>query len=436
MNEFLNTRLQHPAQQIVLVIGRIYNRGLTTTSGGNISIIDNDGDIWITPAGVDKGSLRPSDIMCIKKDGSVIGKHKPSSEFPFHKAIYDMRPDIKAIIHAHPPALVSFSIVRKIPNTNIISQAKHICGPIGYAEYEIPGSHALGERIAQEFDKGYMAIIMENHGTVLGGTDLVDAFQRFETLEFSARTILYGNTIGEPRYLTDNQIDDFDSQIPDLLPENEVVSYPSDERKKRAEICSIVHRACNQGLMISSYGTVSARWKSNDFLITPTNVPRWDLEVGDIVQIKDGKREPGKVPSRATWMHQEIYNRNPQINSIILTQSPYLMAFGVTKAVLDVRTIPESWIFLQDVSSLHFGSHFQGQYEILEILKLGNPAMIIQNDAVLVTGDQLLQTFDRLEVAEFSAKSLVMSASIGELKPINDQQVEDLRKIFFPKDSD
>lgn len=235
MNEFLNTRLQHPAQQIVLVIGRIYNRGLTTTSGGNISIIDNDGDIWITPAGVDKGSLRPSDIMCIKKDGSVIGKHKPSSEFPFHKAIYDMRPDIKAIIHAHPPALVSFSIVRKIPNTNIISQAKHICGPIGYAEYEIPGSHALGERIAQEFDKGYMAIIMENHGTVLGGTDLVDAFQRFETLEFSARTILYGNTIGEPRYLTDNQIDDFDSQIPDLLPENEVVSYPSDERKKRAE---------------------------------------------------------------------------------------------------------------------------------------------------------------------------------------------------------
>jgi len=436
MNEFLNTRLQHPAQQIVLVIGRIYNRGLTTTSGGNISIIDDDGDIWITPAGVDKGSLRPSDIMCIKKDGSVIGKHKPSSEFPFHKAIYDMRPDTKAIIHAHPPALVSFSIVRKIPNTNIISQAKHICGPIGYAEYEIPGSHALGERIAQEFDKGYMAIIMENHGTVLGGTDLVDAFQRFETLEFSARTILYGNTIGEPRYLTDNQIDDFDSQIPDLLPENEVVSYPSDERKKRAEICSIVHRACNQGLMISSYGTVSARWKGNDFLITPTNVPRWDLEVGDIVQIKDGKREPGKVPSRATWMHQEIYNRNPQINSIILTQSPYLMAFGVTKAVLDVRTIPESWIFLQDVSSLHFGSHFQGQYEILEILKLGNPAMIIQNDAVLVTGDQLLQTFDRLEVAEFSAKSLVMSASIGELKPINDQQVEDLRKIFFPKDSD
>jgi len=122
--------------------------------GGNISIIDDDGDIWITPADVDKGSLHPSDIMCIKKDGSIIGKHKPSSEFPFLKAIIDRRQDIKAIIHPHPPALVSFSIIRKIPNTNIISQAKHICGLIGYAAYEVPGSYASGERIAQEFDKG------------------------------------------------------------------------------------------------------------------------------------------------------------------------------------------------------------------------------------------------------------------------------------------
>jgi L-fuculose-phosphate aldolase len=91
-----------------------------------------------------------------------------------------MRPDIKAIIHAHPPALVSFSIVHQIPDTNIISHAKYICGPIGYASYELPGSDLLGERIGAEFGKGYMAIIMENHGTVMGGSDLVDAFQRLK----------------------------------------------------------------------------------------------------------------------------------------------------------------------------------------------------------------------------------------------------------------
>ncbi|TXK52607.1 class II aldolase/adducin family protein [Pontibacter qinzhouensis] len=431
MKEVLNTQLLHPREQIALIMGRIYKRGLTTTSGGNISLLDENGDIWISPAGVDKGALQPSDIMCVKKDGTVVGPHRPSSEFPFHKAIYQIRPDIKAIVHAHPPALVSFSIVRAIPRTNVISQAKHVCGPIGYAPYELPGSAALGAKIAEEFLKGFKAVIMENHGTVVGGADMMDAFQRFETLEFSARALLYGKQVGEPTYLSDEEIDAFEMQIPHLLPEMEEVSHPSDEREKRKEICKIVHRACNHGLMISSYGTVSVRWRDNDFLITPTGVPRWDIQLEDIVLIKDGKREPGKMPSRTTYLHQEIYARHPEINSIILTQSPYLMAFAVTGAPFNVRTIPESWIFLQDVPSLPFGIQFKGRTEIPEILSPANPAVIIRNDSVLVTGDKLLQTFDKLEVAEFSAKSLVMCAPLGNLVPISNEQVEALRAAFL-----
>lgn len=431
MVEVLDTRLLHPRDQVTMVIRRIYNHGMTTTSGGNVSVIDENGDIWITPASVDKGSLRPSDIMCVTKDGSVHGRHKPSSEYPFHKAIYDIRPDIKAIIHAHPPALVSFSIVHSIPDTRIISQARHICGPIGYASYELPGSRELGARIADAFRLEHKALVMENHGTVVGGSDLVDAFQRFETLEFCARTILYGKTIGTPDYLTDKQINLFDAQIPGLLPEMAHVDYPSDEREIRSEIVKIVHRACRQGMMISSYGTISVRWRNDDFLITPTGVPRWDLQIDDIVQIRDDMREPGKLPSRATWLHQEIYRQNPGINSIIITQSPYLMAFGVTNTELDVRTIPESWIFLQDIPSVPFGSHFKGSKEITDILSHNTPAVIIQNESVLITGDKLLQTFDRLEVAEFSAKSLVLARPIGKLIPINDKQVEELRKTFL-----
>ncbi|MBC7914208.1 MAG: class II aldolase/adducin family protein [Pyrinomonadaceae bacterium] len=431
MNEILNPRIMHPRDQIALVMGRIYRRGLTTTSGGNISVIDDNGDIWISPSAVDKGKLLPSDIVCVKNDGTIIGRHKASSEFPFHKAIYAIRPDIKAIIHAHPPALVSFSIVRTIPNTNIITQASRICGPVGYAEYELPGSQALGAKIADEFTKGYKAVIMENHGTVVGGSDLMNTFERFETLEFCARTILYGKAVGEPKYLSNQQINAFESQVPALLPEMEEVTYTSEEREKRLEICDIVHRACTQGLMISSYGTISTRWKGNDFLITPTDVPRWDLRIEDIVQIKDGKREPGKVPSRTSYLHQEIYNKHPEINSIILTQSPYLMAFAVTGAAFNVRTIPESWIFLQDVCSLEFGSHFQCETVIADLVSKHNPAVIIKNSCVLVTGNQLLQTFDYLEVAEFSAKSLVLCASIGDLVPISNEQVEELRHAFI-----
>ena len=423
-------KLTHPRNQITLIIDRIYKRGMTTTSGGNISIMDENGDIWVTPSAVDKGSLKPSDIICVKKDGTIVGEHKPSSEFPFHKAIYEARPDIKSVIHAHPPALVSFSIVRQIPNTNIISQAKHICGPIGYADYEVPGSEKLGEVIAKEFEKGYKAIIMENHGTVLGGSDLFDAYERFETLEFCARTIVYGSQIGKPNYLTDEQIEALEAQLPDLLPEMDETIHSSEEKEKRLEICEIVQRACQQGLMISSYGTASVRLKDDDFLITPTNVPRWNITLEDVVQIKDGKREKGKTPSRASWIHQEIYKRNPKVNSIIMTQSPYLMAFGVTKKHFDVRTIPESWIFLQDVPSLGYGSYFEANKNT-EILEANSTAVIIENDSVLITGDKLLQTFDYLEVAEFSAKSIVLGTSLGKMVPINDDQVEDLRKAFL-----
>jgi len=432
MSQIINTQLMHPRDQIVAVISRIYERSLTTTSGGNISIIDDNGDIWVTPGAVDKGSLRASDIMQVKRDGTIVGKHKPSSEYPFHKAIFEARPDIKAIIHAHPPALVSFSIAHQIPNPNVISQAKHICGAIGYASYEIPGSKELGERIGIEFAKGYKAVIMENHGTVVGGSDINDTFQRFETFEFCARTIIYGQMVGEVKYLNDEQIKQFEDQTISPLPEMSQVEYPSDERQIRTEICRIVQRACRQGLMVSSYGTVSVRWRGNDFLITPTDVVRWNMDLDDIVQIRNGHREPCKNPSRVTWLHQEIYNRFPHINSIILTQSPYLMAFGTSHQALDVRTIPESWIFLQDVPLMPYGSHFREKTEILDKLAEGKmPALIIENDSVLVTGNQLLQTFDRLEVAEFSAKSLVMASSVGQLKPINRQQIENLRRAFL-----
>jgi len=427
----LNTKWMHPRDQIILIIDKIYKGGLTTTSGGNISVIDENGDVWVTPSAIDKGTLRPSDIVCVKGDGTIEGRHKPSSEYPFHIAIYKCRPEIKAVIHAHPPALVSFSIVRQIPNTNVIPQAKNVCGPIGFAPYALPGSNELGAVIAEEFTKGVNAVIMENHGAVVGGSDLSDAFQRFETMEFCAHTLINGSTIGTPNYLTDEQIEEFENQIPLVLPEMDDVSYPSGERAIREQIRKIVLRACNQGLMISSYGTVSVRWKENDFLITPTNVARWDIQLKDIVQIKGGKREPGKVPSRSTWLHQEIYKRKPHVNSIILTQTPFLMAYSITGEKIDVRTIPESWIFLQDIPNMPFGSHFTGEETILKTISKNTPAVIINNDSVLVTGDKLLGTFDRLEVAEFSAKSLTMGASLGQLIPINDEQIEKLRKKFL-----
>ena len=107
------------------------------------------------------------------------------------------------------------------------------------------------------------------------------------------------------------------------------------------------------------------------------------------------------------------------------------MAYSVTGKKIDVRTIPESWIFLQDIPMVDFGQQFDATEEMAKMFTPDTPAVIIKNDSIIVTGDKLLQTFDRLEVAEFSARSLIMGHPLGELVPINDDQIEDLRKKFL-----
>ncbi len=422
----------HPAEQIAIIIGRIYRSGMTTTSGGNLSIMDSNGDMWITPAGIDKGSLKPSDIMCVKADGTIVGHHRPSSEYPFHKAIYKMNPKAHSVIHAHPPGLVTFSVVHQIPDTSIIPQARAVCGPVGFAEYALPGSELLGKKIVAEFKKNpdYKAVIMENHGVVLFGEDIADAYQRFETLELCARTILNAKTLGEPKYLSEEQITKHEMAVNTPFEHFMNVDHPSDERAIRTEICQIVRRACSQGLMCSSYGTASVRWKGNDFLITPANVQRWDIDPEDIVQIKDGMVEAGKMASRSVALHYEIYRRNPKVNSIILTQSPALMGFCTTGVNFDVRTIPESWIFLQDIPTFPFGSQYDEHLSALADEFRQRPFVMLENDSVVVTGDKLINTFDRLEVADFSARSLILAAPLGSLKPITDAEIEDLRVAF------
>ena len=178
--------LTHPRDQIVQAMERIYRYRMTTTSGGNLSVRDEAGDIWISPARIDKGNLRREDIVCVRADGRGEGPHRASSEFPFHLGIYRRRSDVRAVVHAHPVALVAFSICRTVPDTTLFPQARNVCGAVGYAPYALPGSEQLGRNIAEVFGSGFDCALLENHGVVVGGADLQEAFERFETLEFTA----------------------------------------------------------------------------------------------------------------------------------------------------------------------------------------------------------------------------------------------------------
>ena len=291
--------LMHPADQLVMIMARIYRYGMTTTSGGNLSIRDDNGDIWITPSGIDKGNLTRADMIQVKPDGTLIGIHKPSVELPFHKEIYRVRPDLRAIVHAHPPTLVAFSLARKLPNTHLIPTASEVCGEVTMARYDVPGSEQLGRNIAEEFAKGYNSVLLENHGVVCGGKDLFGAFMSFETLDTCGRLEIDAKKLGAPRSLTDAQIELESAKAHPPMDAFVARVISSEECAGRRDMCHLIHRAYDQRLFTSTQGTFSMRLSDGSFLITPYMKDRKYLEPEDIVRIKNGMCETGKTPSRA-----------------------------------------------------------------------------------------------------------------------------------------
>lgn len=426
----MNLEMLHPADQLVMFMERIYGYGMTTTSGGNLSILDNNGDIWITPGSIDKGSLTRDDMICIKPDGTIIGNHKPSSEYPFHQHIYKTRPDIKAVLHAHPPALVAFSIVRKLPSTSLIPNVKFSCGEIGMAKYGLPGSQDLGDKISAEFEKGFNTVILENHGVVIGAKTMFDAFKSFETLDFSARLEIDANNIGTPVKLTPEQIEWYKSRQNVSMDEFVSNHITSEEKIARRDMCKFIKRAYNQQLFTSTQGTFSQRLSDDSFVITPAGPDRKYLEPEDIVKINGDYKEMGKNPSRSVELHREIYKQHPHINSIIIAHPPCIMAFAVTDEPLDSRTIPESYILMRHIPKLDFGSNYLKPKETAAVFRENTPIAIIKNDCVIVTGSDLLNAFDRLEVAEYSARAIIAAKDLGDVVAINDSEIDDIEKAF------
>lgn len=430
----MNINFIHPADQLVMFMQRIYDKGMTTTSGGNLSIMDEDGNIWITPAGVDKGTLNRNDIVCVKADGEVVGMHKPSSELPFHAAVYKMRPDLKAVLHAHPPALVSFSIARKNPSLDLLPSVRKMCPEVRIAVYAVPGSEELGSNIGACFADGCDIVLLENHGVCIGAESMFKAFQRFETLEYSANLEILANKIGTPRQLSEEAYRVTETRAHLKMDDFIAHSISVEELAARRDMITLIHRSYKQGLFTATHGTYSVRLSDGSFIITPFGQDRAYLEEDDLVRVKAGMKEMGKTPSRAVSLHEKIYNANLEIRAILLAHPVHAMAFAVTDTPFDPRTIPESYILLRDVKRMAYGDIYTKQDETAAYFGEATPAALVENDCAIVTGASLLQAFDRLEVMESTAHSIINAASVGKIVHISEKEIEDLKDAFHLKD--
>jgi L-fuculose-phosphate aldolase len=424
----METAWLHPREELVETMRRIYRYKMTTTSGGNLSILDTDGSIWITPSRVDKGSLQPSDVVRVLADGTREGLHPPSSEFPFHREIYRRRPDIKAIVHAHPGALVAFSICRLVPDTRVQSHAHSVCGRVAIAPYACPGTAELGEKIAATFAEGADCVLLENHGVVIGARDLREAFQRFETLEFVAQTIIHASSLGAVQVLPASQLG------VETMPEfGELPDAPASNREKelRTAITRFVQRAYQQRLLISTAGAFSARLDDHTFVITPRRRDRLELTPGGLVRARRDACERGKRPSRCALLHALIYERHPEVGAIINAQPAHASAFCMTQAPLSTRTIPESYIVLNEAPKLPFQRIVEDASRIAGEVSLGRrPVVLIENEGAVILGRDVLDAFDRLEVLEATTEALLLARPLGPVVPMPDDAIAELRRVF------
>lgn len=430
----MNIQYIHPADQIVMFMQRVYDKKLTSMSGGNLSIRDNEGNIWITPASIDKGSLTRRDIICVRPNGDCEGPHAPSSELPFHRSVYKLRPDLNAVLHAHPPALVAFSVVRRLPELNLTPTVRYMCKNIKMAAYAIPGSQALSAEVGKVFEQGCNIALLENHGVCVGAADMLTAFQQFETLNYAAELEALATRRGEIRPLSETACQMSKTSVCSELRNVSPQPCSSEELAARRDLIALIRRSYKMGLFTAAQGTYSTRLSDGSFIITPLHADPAYLEADDLVRIQDGAKEPGKTPDADVLLHQKIYDKNPQIGAIAFAQPVHSMVFAVTDMPFDTRTIPESYILLRDVKRIPFEAAYQNLDDVAAEFDNAHPVLLVENKSVMVTGASMLQVFDRLEVMEMTAASILNAQDLGTIAHIPSGEITALKTAFHLED--
>ena len=420
-------RYMHPADQICFIMKRIYDQGLTTLTGGNLSIKDADGVMWVSPTGIDKSSLTGEDIVRVYPDGRIEGKHRPTSEYRIHKRIYEERPEIKAIVHAHPPALVAMSAAHLTPEPTLTVGTYKAFTKVGLAEYAMAGTLKLVDCVAAVFNKGYNAAVLKNHAAFLGSTaDLFDACRRFEQMDFAARMQMNAWALGEIQPADEALVRQFKIAAVQGSGSLEIKDYRPAELAMRGELAAVTKRAYKKELFTGMEGTISGRVSNSAFVISPEEKDNACLAEEDFVHVESGRYELGKTPDCAYPLHQAIYEKHPNINAIITAAPVAAGAYAVCDKRFDVTIIPESYGVLRDTVRLTIKQFTTEAETVASCFDKDLPLCIVENFGLLMAGPTPVLAFDKLEVAESTAKSLQMAHISGRkiVSMTKEQQIE------------
>ena len=187
---------------------RIYNRGMVASNDGNISVKLNDHEFLCTPTGVSKGFMTPEYICKVDENGNVLEANegfKPSSEIKMHMRVYRERPDVGAVVHAHPMYATSFAIAGIPLVEPIMPEAVIALGAVPIAKYGTPSTEEIPDAIS-EYLQHYDAVLLANHGALSFSDTLLNAYHKMESVEFYAQLLYQAKMLGGPKLLTDEQV--------------------------------------------------------------------------------------------------------------------------------------------------------------------------------------------------------------------------------------
>lgn len=196
-------------KEICEVGRRIYMNGFVAANDGNISVKVSENEFYCTPTGVSKGFMTPDMILKVDKTGSLLepnAKYKPSSEFKMHLRVYQERSDVTAVVHAHPPIATAHAVAGLALDSYIMPEAIISLGAVPLTKYGTPSTMEIPDAISGAL-QNHDAVLLQNHGALSVGVNLMNAYFKMETLEYFAKVSYYANQLGGGKELTCEQVE-------------------------------------------------------------------------------------------------------------------------------------------------------------------------------------------------------------------------------------
>lgn len=182
---------------------RVYNKGFAAANDGNISFRLDENRVLCTPTRVSKGYMKPDDLCIVDMEGNqVSGKRKRSSEILMHLTIMKTRPDVRSVVHCHPPHATAFAVAHEPIPKCTMPEFEVFLGEVAIAPYETPGTQTFANTIIP-YIKDTDTILLANHGTVTAGSDLMDAYFKTEIIDAYCRILILTKQLGRVEYYSD-----------------------------------------------------------------------------------------------------------------------------------------------------------------------------------------------------------------------------------------